>query len=231
MVLTVVAIFVASVLVLASHRLAGRVLALITTALCSMMIAYFLMPPYLSFRVSQTRDMVMIACFGAMGLVVSRSGARYRVRARGNPAGAQTGPRVAGSTTALAPAVADVMSTDIGALLRGTGIGIDSKDAELPCTHSEAVGILRSILTDSLDEATRRISIDVARQPDTWRLSIAAHRVWPAPCDEIIPIGKRAAACTPVTFPVWPDGFRVNWFDNGYDRIYQVYLDADYQAN
>jgi hypothetical protein len=222
--LTVTAILVSTVLVLTSLRLAGRALALLSTVVCAATITYFLMPPYQSFRVSQTRDLVMIACFGVMGLVVSRSGAHSRARSCGRSSDAQQlGPRFTGSTTPLSQAVADVMSTDLGDRLRGTGVGIDARESDLPCSHNEAVGILQSILTDSLDGGTRRISIDVSQRPDTWRLSIAAHRIWPAPSDEAITIGKRAALCTPIAFPVWPARFRVNSFDNGCDRIYQVY--------
>jgi hypothetical protein len=226
--LTVIAILVATILVLASLHLAGRALAVISTVLCSAMITYFVMPPYLSFRVSRTRDLVMIACFGVMGLVVSRSGAHSRARSRrSSPGGQPLGPRFTGSTTALSQAVAEVMSTGLGDLLRETGVGIDSRESDLPCSHSEAVGILQSILMDSLDCGTRRISIDVSRRPDTWRLSIAAHRVWPAPSDETITIGRRAALCTDINFPVWPARFRVNSFDNRCDRVYQVYMDAN----
>ena len=228
MTLTVIAILMASVLVLASLHLAGRALALISTVLCSAMIAYFTMPPYLSFRVSRTRDLVMIACFGIMGLVVSRSGAPGRLRLRPGSADEPSNTQsFTGPTTALSQAVADVMSTNLGGLLRETGVGIECRDSDLPCSHSEAVGILQSIVTDSLDYGTRRISIDVARSPDTLRLSVAAHRIWPPPSDETIPIGKREALCKPNTFPVWPPRFRVNSFDSSCDRVYQVYLDVN----
>lgn len=46
MVITLISILVASILVLASHVIAGRLVALLSTAVFMPMLAYFMMPPY-----------------------------------------------------------------------------------------------------------------------------------------------------------------------------------------
>jgi hypothetical protein len=227
MAITLISVLVATILVVAAQIVAGRVGALLSTIVLVGMLAY-LAPPYFSFRVSQKHDIVLIACFGMMGLMVSRSGPRVREitgsGVRGQSVADQYAP--AGSTVDLAGALEGLMASEFGASMRSSGLVIDAANVVLPCSKTEAIDLLKRVVADSLAvQRTRRISIYSGRQPGTLRLFIAAHRVWPSPSGETIAVGRRAELCTPIAFPACSARFRANWFDNGYDLVYQIFFD------
>ena len=55
------------------QAVAGRLVGLGVTAVCSAAIAFFLMPPVYSLRVSQTSDLVALILYGTVGLVLTKS--------------------------------------------------------------------------------------------------------------------------------------------------------------
>ncbi len=232
MAITLISVLVATILVVAAQLVAGRAVALLSTIVLVGMLAYFVAPPYFSFQVSQKHDIVLITCFGMMGLMVSTSGPRVREITGGNlrgPSRANQHPP-ASSAVDLAGALEGLMASEFGASMRSSGIVVDAANdganVALPCSKTEAIDLLQRVVADSLAvQRTRRISIYSGRQPGTLRLFIAAHRVWPSPSGETIAVGKRAELCTPIAFPACAARFRANWFDNGYDLVYQIFFD------
>ena len=62
----------ASLLALVAHITAGRLIGLSVAALCTTTMAFFLMPPVFSLRVSKSSDMFALALYGAAELVIVR---------------------------------------------------------------------------------------------------------------------------------------------------------------
>lgn len=130
--------------------------------------------------------------------------------------------------TDLSRAVADLMSSDLGFHLRAVDFSVASEVLTLPCTQGETLRILSDVLTAALQNPeVRRVSIYGGQRPSVRRVIIAAHYVWPPPTCKVITIGKRDEDCEPAAFPGWPLHWRASWFDNGYDCIYQISVEAN----
>ncbi len=222
--ITVIAL--ATILAFIGHVAAGRLVGLSITVLCGVSMAFFLMPPTFSLRVSQTHDIVALAFYGTAGLVFAKSTPKNkRAAARIDPIRDLGGRKGEGSD--LATAAADLISSDLGASLGAIDLYATAGDFILPCTHDATLRILADILTAALQTPeVRRVSIFGAQQPSIYRLIVVAHGVWPPPLFEVITIGKRDEDCESLRFPGWPTNSRASWFHNGHDHIYQVSLNV-----
>lgn len=220
-------IAVSIVLALAGHVIAGRLAGFSVTALCSATMAFFLMPPVFSFRVSKTQDIVVLAFYGATGLVLAKTAPKKkRTPLRVDPVCDH--PQCERLETDLSPAVADLMASDLGVSLRAVNLAIFADALTLPCTKGETFRIMSDVITAAVHTPeVRCISIYGGHQPGVRRLVVTAHYVWPPPLLKVIPIGKRDDDCKPVNFPGWPLHSRASWFDNGYERIFQVSVEAN----
>ncbi len=221
-------IAVSIVLAFAGHVIAGRLAGLSITALGSATMAFFLMPPLYSLRVSQTHDIVVLAFYGGAGLVLAKAAPSRKKRAfiRVDTVCDQT-PRRALETD-LSRAVADLMSSDLGGPLRALDFTVFGEALTLPCTQDQTLRMLSDVLTAALETPeVQRISVYLTHRPSVRRLMVTAHYVWPPSQCKVIRIGARDDECKPATFPGWPLESRASWFDNGYDRIYQVSVEAN----
>lgn len=208
--------------------MAGRLAGLSITALCSATMAFFLMPPLFSLRVSQTHDIVALAFYGGAGLVLAKAAPSRKKRAliRVDTVCEQAPCRTL--ETDLSRAVADVLSSALGSPLRALDFAVFGEALTLPCTHDETLRMLSDVLTAALETPeVQRISVYLTHRPSVRRLIVTAHYVWPPPQCKVIRIGARDDECKPTTFPGWPLESRASWFDNGYDRIYQISVKAN----
>lgn len=223
--ITLIAMFMmATILTWAIHVLAGRLAGVGVTVLCSATMAYFVMPPVFSFRVSQTHDLIALAIYGATGLLLVKT-APTRKYADPLPLEPSGYPYVSSRCqgTDLADALSDVMSSALGARLQALGLALPEGTLTLPCAHGEAVRILVDVLMAALQVPNvRRIAIHASQQPGVRQLIVAAHYVWPPPLNRVIIVGRRDEDCEAATFDGWPPNSHASWFDNGYDRIFQI---------
>ncbi len=213
----------ATILAFAGYMIAGRVIGLSITAFCSASMAYFVMPPVFSFRVSQTHDLLALALYGTAGLLLAKMaparGRRGLVRVDW-PSPVE-GPGRA--WTELSTAMAILTSSELGYRLQVLDVNLPQDRVMMPCTRDEAVRILADILTTVLQiPGVRRASIFGAQQPGVRRLTVAAHYAWPPPLRKVIHIGRRDEDCEALIFAGWLPHWRATWFDNGYDRIFQI---------
>lgn len=225
MLMNSVELIAGTILTLAGYLLAGRLAGFGITAVWAAAMAYFLMPPIFSWRVSHPRDVATLVLYGTVGLVLARtSPARKQYPAVVEQDTAKITPSV-GVRTYLEVALSELMSSNLGARLRGSQIAVNiTRDAALSCAHADVLCILSTIFDEILAEVpeVRRISICAVRQPGLERLSITAHRAWPLPLHRTILIGMCDKECARLEFPGWPQHISATWFENGYGRIYQV---------
>jgi hypothetical protein len=190
-------------------------------ALCSAVMAYFLMTPVFSFRVSQPVDLAALVLYNSLGVVLALTQSKKKqIDLRSQYMKMCAEPRV---EVDVQTALADILSTHVGAFLRQSGISVETGTYALPCTRAEALRVLPDVFQDALNAiGTRHISLYVSYQPDVWHLFIAAERCWPLPLNEVIAIGKADQHCERSSYVGWPDGLNASWFDNGHGRIYQI---------
>jgi hypothetical protein len=207
----------------------GRAAALTLMTVCGAMIA-FLMPPFYSLQVSRTRDLFALAFYGTAGLVLTQTAQSRKQRLLAQlevEGGGESWTPVRKRFEAdLAHAVANLSSSEPGVRLRELALAIAVDGCALPCTVDETFRILSDAVNAALAVPdVQRISIYAAQRPSARLLKVVAHRVWPMPENEIVMTGRREANCVPAQFPGWPPQARANWFDNGYDRIYQIWVE------
>ena len=218
----ITAVIVATILAFAGYLAVGRFAGLSITALCGVSMAFFLMPPIFSIRVSQSHDIVALAFYGAGGLVLARSAPKKRRALVQVRPISDLGVRKRVETD-LSCGIADVISSDLGVRLRALDFDVATGGVSLPCTPDETRRILSDVLTAALQTpGVERVSVYGGQGPSIRRLIVVAHYVWPPPQGKVIIVGKRDEDCERATFPRWPLHSRASWFDNGYERIYQI---------
>lgn len=169
--------------------------------------------------------MILITCFGVVGLMVARSAPKVREITWRGASGAGASP-ADNSVADLSRVIEELLDSNLGSRLCAAGIAVDAGNVVLPCSLSRAIELLKIVLADSLNvQRTERISIHNGRQPGFLCLFVAAHRVWPPPAGESIAIGRHPALCTPLAVSRSSPYYRANWFDNGSDRIYQIFFE------
>jgi hypothetical protein len=213
----------ATILALVVCVFAGRLAGLGITTACGAMIAFFGMPPLYSFRVAETPHILMLSAYGIAGLVIA--GAAPRKHRDAQRASSLTDEPSISVETNLLDVLDSLLSNS-----RFVDVAIDPR-ASVPCSRSEARLVLSDVLSAALnDPDAERISISASRLPSVFGVTIVAHRVWPPPLGEVIAIGKGDEDCHPASFPGWPANSRANWFDNGYDRVYQISFELTQQS-
>lgn len=222
---TVVAAFVSCTLALAVRLAIGRLAALGVAAAGGGFIAYFLMPPVFSFRVSRTSDLVILACYGAVGFVlvrVQRNASENVDRQVRHP----NHTPIRRSGTAVSPAVEKLLASDLGDLLSRSSVVMDLEPAVMPWCIDDMVGVLNAAISDAVrKDQIHRISVSGARRPGIRSLIVTAHRTWPPPLEVVILIGKGGNICDVFKPPQLPRNSRATWFDNGYGYTYQFTAD------
>ena len=169
-------IVLATILAFAGHVIAGRLAGLGITALCSTTMAFFLMPPVFSLRVSQTRDMIALTLYGVAGLVLART-APPKKRVLSSVEKPCTVSARSHVESDPSRAVEDVMSTDLGIRLRALDFTAASQGFSLPCTRDDARRILSDVLTTAVDTpSVQRVSVYAGQRPGLRRLIVVAHR-------------------------------------------------------
>ena len=210
----------------------GRPGGLGVTALYGLTLAFFVMPPRFSLRVTHRQDILALAFYGAAGLVLTEttpSAKKKREPARARPR-RDFNPRQHVETD-LALAISHVMSSDLGMRLRALGFSCSAESFHLPCTSDDTLCVLTDVLTAAIETpGVRRVSIYVGQRPGVRQLIVAAHCTFPAPRATVVTIGKRDLDCESITFTGWPVHALVTRFDNGYDRIFQVSANTERPA-
>ena len=219
-------VIVATVLTFAAYVVAGRFAGLSITALCGASTGIFLdaadflhscLPIARYRRACPLRfcwigpRKVSVKKRGALvqGHTICDFGARKRV------------------VTDLSLAIADLISSDLGVPFGAVDFDVASEGLALPCTPDETRLILSDVLTAALQTpGVQRVSFYGGQGPNIRRLIIVAHYVWPRPQFKVITVGRRDEDCEPVHFPGWPFHSCASWFDNGYDRIYQISVEV-----
>ena len=225
------AVAMGTVVTLCCSAFAGRLAACSVTALWSAATAYFVMAPIYSFRVSSPRDVVALALYGTVGLVLAR-----RAPVRRTPI-----ERVVPTVAPPPPVIVDLqrvigevaLSSELGERLTKRGIEVASSSClqRFPCSYADAVRMVSHVLALVLIEPQlRRVSFHAGRRPEERLLFVDAHRVWPPPPLRSITLGKRDEGCSRADFPSWPAHLTATWFDNGDARIYQIALRRERRA-
>ncbi len=218
---TFVAVILGCALVAVVRIAAGKLASIGTTAVCGAFMAYFLMPPVLSFQVSRSADLATLAGYGGFGLVLTRVGRRKTTQhvTWQNPSRNGWPPA---QQTSVALVVESLLASDFGTRLAAADIIVDVEDAVMPWARGDMIRILSAVITDAIGTpGTKRISIYGGRRPGIRRLVVAVHRIWPHPLNVVITIGKADRDCQHLQFLALPRNSRASWFDNGYDYVYQ----------
>lgn len=195
-----------------------------TTAVCAATIAFFLMPPVLSFRVSETRDLIALAVFGTAGLVLAQSPrSRRRLRLAGVEPSKEASTIPPHPESDLHDVVEQLMASDLGMRLRKLGFAVPDGGLTLPCNQAEASRILFDVSAlASETPGIQHLSIYAAQFPGVRRITVAAHLVWPPPLGMVLTIGKRDEDCSQIEFPGWPGNWKAWYFENCCHRVFQV---------
>ncbi len=204
--------------VLLTTRHFGRMAGLSTAAICGASLAFFAMPPALSFVVEDPFDQGALLVYSMASLVLvhraprlgnggvpSLAGSGWR-RRREEPAGAS-----------LADAIEE-------ALLRSAHAGVEVRVPEnltVSRSRSEVLSLAAAILESACSEIEPiRITAYGGRTPGQERIWIAIqHSGWPE-APRVVTIGRHVDTC--VRLPAPGSNCAVTWFDNGFERVYQV---------
>ena len=212
-------VIVALILSLAAYRKLGRLAGFLVTAFCAGSIAYFLMAPVHSFRISGMLDLLALTLYGISGMVFART----VPAAKSDPEPIPVPSWSRSFETEVSTAVASLLASGRHPGLQSVQFDYAAASLTLPCSLQETIHIVSEIVGAALTTPdVRRIAIRTAQLPRARQVIISANRVWPPPLDQVVTIGRRDADCEPVRFPGFPSNIRVSWFDNGYDRIYRV---------
>lgn len=208
----------AAVLAVAGHIAAGRLTGLSITIFCSAAMAFFLMPPRFSLRVSESRDVLVLSLYGCVGLVTAKA-TRSRPKQKAVSADCirEFCPtRPSPVETDLSRILGELMSSELEAVLEPIIIAGSGEGFTVPCSSEETHRLLADALAFALQtRGIQRISINGGQRPGIRRVIVAAHLVWPTPQGRVITMGKRDEDCELVVFPGWPSHWRACWFENG----------------
>jgi hypothetical protein len=182
--------------------------------------AFFAMPPDFSFQVREPADVAALGAYGVVGLFILRKGPARHSRFSGglSTEAPHTLPR-----TPLSLALEDVLASHVGARLRARRVELTAAVLPLvPGSQAEAACVLADVLTAALDlPDLRSVTISAGREPASERIWLSAQTRRP-PLNRAVTTGKTDAECDPFCGDNWPSFCRATWFDNGYDRIYQI---------
>jgi hypothetical protein len=197
---------------------AGRLAGLVVMGLFACVAAFFLMPPFLSFRISETADVLAISFYSVFGMAFARKAKRADAIPRAPPQ-----YQSAAVETELCAIVPILLRSEVGTALQSIEFDFQGANLAIPCSAEDSLKILTEVIGAALAvPGVRRVAIRNSQRPGARQLIVAANRVWPPPTGQVVTIGRRERDCEPVCFPGMPPNVEIRWFDNGYDRIYQI---------
>ncbi len=207
-----------------SYAVAGRLVALLVTALWSVGTAYLFMAPAYSFQVSETSDIVALVLYGAFGLVLART--TQKTRLTSNAASVNSG----GSDAAqgdLAGVLAELMSSSQMENNWGRS-GISLRAAHLEnfrCARADGVRVLSDVLSAVGSEAgIRHVSLHAARRPSESLLFIDVYRTG-VPSPKTMSMRGSAEPHSVIYSNAWPEDWKVCRFEYAWGAVYRVSLD------
>lgn len=209
-----------------SYAAAGRIAALIITALWSGATAYLFMEPAYSLRVSNPSDLVALALYGAFGVVLARTPPKNRRLSRADARGPVPLPAPQAD---LATIFTELMSASpMGADWKRSGISVHaSRLEEFRCSHTDGALVLSRILSAILTEPeTRHVSLHVARRPMESLLFIDVFRVG-MPALKTISMAESTEECSCSDSAEWPRHWKASRFEYPWGAIYRVSLDRN----
>jgi hypothetical protein len=206
------------------YMLKGRVVGFCVTAVWGAAAAFLFMPPVYSFRVTEARDLIALALYGTVGLILTGT-----VEPVGRRLREQTGPR---KQKAPAGEIVDLQSvwldpeSGIAERFRRREIDVELSSLEdFRCSYSDAIRILSDTIGAALaDPELQRVALVTGRRAGVQLLFVDALRSWPPPLGRKVAIGRCDADSVCADFPDWPAHMTATWFDNGYGRTFQISL-------
>jgi hypothetical protein len=186
--------FLAVIGVVMVARLYGRTVGMLAAATCGASVAY-VMPPAFSFEVDSFLDQALLAAYGAVSLLVL-----YRVPRRFKPNFTQ-GATPIQSGTPLSAIVHRALPA---------GIEVSIGEMNIEASVEDAETALREVFRTALlaQPGIERLVIYGGRWPGVDRIWVAAQYRELPPGSCILIGGRRA----------------LTWFDNGFERVYQISL-------
>ena len=200
----------------------GRLCGLAVTSLSGAAMAFFVMPPRFSIEIADPSNLAILSGYCVFGVFLAIRMSQPKVtpiravvkRLQHDESGC-----------ALVDVLADVAVLGVVPAIGGVGT-TDDCAATLPCGRAEAAVMLGDILQEANRCGANRILIVPTRMPGSRMLTIVARRIAP-PDGEVITIGKRHDRCEKIESIGWPANAAASWFDNGFERIYQVAFRLD----
>ena len=199
----------------------GRYAGLSLTFLSTALIAFFVMPPELSFRVENPRDLATLFTHGTTSLVVAHM--LRRKRRRQVPAERPIRVPRTLDINALSITAAIAQALEIGEYRRMVEVHGTPDLAPTPSHFDpEIAHVIADVLNLAFDQSptVRRVSIYAGLQPGSEHLWIAAQHQPDPPLPYSLTVGCHTAER--VVHPSWRTRCSVTWFDNGIEHIYQI---------
>lgn len=206
---------------------AGRLVGITLTAVASGLLA-FLMPPVFSLRVESGAGIAALVVNSLAGLVVA-----HKFRPRRPPRGVtdlvRWGPArpPAAEGPALAEAISQVVASDACLRQRASDVGVHVDESSRPPLSADDLDrVLLDILRTAFSQSkVHRVDVYSSRRPGEECIRVAAeYAVSPAPARLRI-TGRTGDSCVALTSPHWSNACSANWFDNGFEFIYQVRIE------
>jgi hypothetical protein len=203
--------------ILLATRRFGRLAGFSTAAAFGVTMAYFTMPPSFSFAVENPLDQGALVVYSMASLFLVQKAPRRRKSA--------ALPRLgSGYTGAVGALVADTIAE---ALLAGghepVAISVD-RGLGVSRPAGEALELFGAVVDAAYSAVTPlAMSVYAGLTPGQERVWVA-FQYGPAPeWASVATIGRHVDGCTPLVAAGLGD-CAVSWFDNGYERIYQICL-------
>jgi hypothetical protein len=203
---------------------AGRVAGISLTVLASGLLALIL-PPMFSLRLETGAGIAALLVNGAAGLFVALT---LRSRSRPSVPPARSEEWSVRAPRAVRPVLADaiwrVIERDAELAARAAEIQVHvDREVELAIAECDLGRMLRDILKLAFGHAAvHRADIYYTHRPEEDGIRVVAMYGSPSelPCQRIT--GRTCSSCEPLAHHEWPAGSSATWFDNGFERIYQI---------
>jgi hypothetical protein len=213
----------ATLAVLIASRSFGRIAGISTAAACGASMAFFTMEPAFSFEVASPFDRGTLFMYVLTSLLLLlRSPKQDRVLLERLAWPAKQTVKV--SRTALAELLEAAVSR---AWPEGIEIDVD-RGMQVACSPHRIEPVLRAVMRAGVpDLLPTRIAAYGADTPGQSRIWLALqYKAWPVE-PHVVHIGKNTDQCPRLEIPNCPD-CAVTWFDNGFERVFQISIPAIY---
>jgi hypothetical protein len=199
--------------IIITSRFAGRIPAMMATAVAAASAA-IIMPPFASWQVENTTDVVTVVFQSIIGLAVA-----YRWSARNGAVGRDNPPPQLSATRSAEEgrfrAIPDVMGK----------IPIEAL-GELPNFSAVPPEKLEKILSDVMqlalaNSSTHEIKVYTSRRPSVDLISLVAEYNSSPSLPHVRILGRSGSQCA-IRIKGWPANCSATFFDNGFENIYQI---------